>query len=138
MSDFISLNQHQKKALVIQLYQQGKTRRITIGGADDHFANFSNFGSVVDLAAPGVDVLSTYNKDDYGLESGTSMAAPHVTGHAALYKADNPLATPSEVKSALLQAAASSTTPCDGGNYGYFIDDVDNFKEPLLFINLGK
>ena len=116
----------------------GGLGRTTIGGADDHFANFSNFGSDVDLAAPGVDIISTYNKGDYGLESGTSMAAPHVTGYAALYKADNPLATPSEVKSALLQTAATSTTSCNGANYGYFIDDVDNFKEPLLFVNQAK
>ena len=47
----------------------GGLGRITIGGADDHFANFSNFGSAVDLAAPGVDIISTYNKDEYGLES---------------------------------------------------------------------
>jgi subtilisin family serine protease len=74
--------------------------------------------------------------NQYGLESGTSMATPHVTGFVALYKAGNPLATPSEIRTALLQTAASSNTSCNGGNYGYFFDDVDNFNEPLLYINL--
>jgi subtilisin family serine protease len=109
--------------------------RLTIGGADDRFANFSNFGPSVDIAAPGVDILSTYYKQEYGLESGTSMAAPHVAGYVALYKSHHPLATATEVKSALLAAASIPTTLCDGKSHGYFSGDVDTFREPLLYIN---
>ncbi|CAN5565265.1 hypothetical protein BH23CHL6_BH23CHL6_04270 [soil metagenome] len=54
-------------------------------GADDAFASFSNFGRDVDLIAPGVCVLSTLPWDGYGRMSGTSMAAPHAAGGAALY-----------------------------------------------------
>jgi subtilisin len=61
---------------------------------DDTLAYFSNFGSVVDIAAPGVDILSTYNGTEYAVESGTSATAPHVAGAAALYKARNPSASP--------------------------------------------
>lgn len=55
---------------------------------DDRLAEFSNYGAwSVHLAAPGVDVLSTIRRDRYGSMDGTSMAAPHVSGVAALVAA---------------------------------------------------
>lgn len=74
---------------------------------DDTFADFSNFGPDVDLIAPGVCILSTYRNGTFATLSGTSMATPHVSGGAALYKATHPTATPAAVKSAL-QAAATT------------------------------
>ncbi len=68
---------------------------------DDTFADFSNYGGDVDLIAPGKCILSTKRGGGYGLSSGTSMAAPLVTGAAALYKATRPDAPPSEVRWAL-------------------------------------
>ena len=68
---------------------------------DDTFADFSNYGSDVDIIAPGKCILSTKRGQSYGYSSGTSMAAPLVTGAAALYKATRPNARPSEVKWAL-------------------------------------
>jgi subtilisin len=68
---------------------------------DDTFANFSNYGYDVDLIAPGKCIWSTKPGPTYGYSSGTSMAAPAVTGAVALYKASRPMATPAQVKEAL-------------------------------------
>ena len=68
---------------------------------DDTFANFSNYGADVDLIAPGKCIWSTRPGPTYAYSSGTSMAAPAVTGAVALYKASRPAATPKEVKEAL-------------------------------------
>jgi subtilisin family serine protease len=51
---------------------------------------FSNYGPVVDFIAPGVDILSTTPLNTYGRASGTSMAAPEVTGVLAAWAAANP------------------------------------------------
>lgn len=59
-------------------------------GADDTFASFSNYGSMVDLGAPGVDIYSTWKGGGYKTISGTSMASPHVSGAAALYISAHP------------------------------------------------
>ena len=55
---------------------------------DDELASFSSTGPEVELAAPGVDVLSSIPRDDYAEFSGTSMACPHVSGAAATVIAD--------------------------------------------------
>ena len=91
-------------------------------GADDSLAFFSNFGPDVDIAAPGVCILSSWTGPEYEYELGTSMAAPHVAGAAALYKAAHPSATAARVKAALLAAAQAGPLPGDN----------DGFAEPLL------
>lgn len=52
---------------------------------DDSRAAFSNYGEAVDIAAPGVCILSTYLDNQYAYASGTSMASPHVAGCVAVY-----------------------------------------------------
>lgn len=98
-------------------------------GADDTFATFSNFGADVDMAAPGVNILSTWLNGGYATISGTSMATPHVTGLAALYIAQ--YGKPADaigveaLKNALIQFGTPQSS-VDG-----FSGDPDTFAEPL-------
>ena len=74
-------------------------------------ASFSNFGArTVDLGAPGASINSTLANGGYGTMSGTSMAAPHVTGAIALYAAQNPDATAGEIREALLGSVTATSS----------------------------
>ena len=78
--------------------------------------DFSNFGrNTVALAAPGEGVLSTSKDGGYEVKSGTSMAAPHVAGVAALIASLRPDMTPSELWSQLLQSAARAQLSVGSG-----------------------
>ncbi|NNE35026.1 MAG: S8 family serine peptidase [Rhodothermales bacterium] len=97
---------------------------ITVGAydMDGRFAGFSNHGPKVDLLAPGASVVSLApGTDEPASMSGTSMAAAHVTGAAALYLAQNPAATPSEVRAALV---ASAKTFVSGAPNGTLVSSV--------------
>jgi subtilisin family serine protease len=73
---------------------------------NDHLASFSNYGAAtVDLAAPGVDILSTTPSSGYTVYSGTSMAAPQVTGVLALVRDLHPDWTYRQVIDAVLDSA---------------------------------
>ncbi len=107
---------------------------------DDTLANFSNFGSTIDIAAPGVCILSTSSSGGLALGSGTSMAAPHVAGAVALYLHANDLAPATDragadlIRDAIIAAAlpegVTETNPCSYNN-------ERGSNEPLLFVNDG-
>ena len=110
-------------------------------GPDDSLASFSNYGALVDICAPGVDILSTF-PGGYAWGSGTSMASPHVAGAAALYiaNASNPyngwdrLVNGNEAVQAVRDALVNAGW--QEGENEYFIGDTDGFAEPLL--NVGR
>jgi subtilisin family serine protease len=78
---------------------------ITVGATDrtDTRASFSNFGSCLDIFAPGVGITAAWHSSNTSTNtiSGTSMASPHVAGVAALYLQSNGGASPAQVESAL-------------------------------------
>jgi subtilisin family serine protease len=84
---------------------------ITTGATNssDAAASFSNYGTCVDMLAPGVSILSSwYTSDTAGAYlDGTSMATPHVAGVAALYLQGNPGASAATVRNALVANATS-------------------------------
>lgn len=91
------------------------TNCIAVAATDstDTLASFSQYGSWVDIAAPGVNILSTYPNNRYVSQSGTSMACPHVAGAAALLWSHNPSLTNAQLRAAL-ETNVDSYNPYNG------------------------
>lgn len=108
---------------------------ITVGASDinDAKASFSNFGTCVDLHAPGVSITSSWATSDTATNtiSGTSMATPHVVGVAAQYLQLNPSASPALVQQTIKDLSTKGVVTGTGG--GLFGGATPN--NHLLFTN---
>ena len=150
-------------AVVAYAATEGATATFTTGNSTSYspptpqVAGFSSRGPVLadgsdllkpDIAAPGVSILAAGPNQEstdptYEFLSGTSMAAPHIAGLAALYLGERPNATPAEIKSAMM-TTAYDTVDADGNavtdpfaqGAGH-VDPTRFFEPGLLYLN-GK
>jgi subtilisin family serine protease len=92
------------------------TEAITVGAttSSDARASFSNYGSCLDIFAPGASITSTWTGSGTNTISGTSMASPHVAGAAALYLGLHPGASPATVRNALVGTATAGVVGSPG------------------------
>ncbi|MFE9763268.1 S8 family serine peptidase [Streptomyces sp. NPDC005808] len=94
------------------------TEAITVGAttSTDARASYSNYGTVLDIFAPGSTITSSWNTSDTATSSisGTSMASPHVAGAAAVYLGDNPTATPAQVATGLINNSSTGVVTSAG------------------------
>lgn len=115
---------------------------ISVAATDryDNLAGFSCYGlESVDLAAPGVTIASTYPKNRYVYMDGTSMAAPHVSGAAALIMAQNPTISVADLKAKILDSVDSNSAlsgkTVTGGRLNVF-NCLEANTEPELSITV--
>jgi len=104
---------------------------------DDSYACFSNFGDDVEIAAPGVNIYSTYKDGGYATLSGTSMASPHVAGAAAKYIAQNNLDPKNKTDVQTVISALIANGWSQNSSDGYIDDQINVYSstEPLLKVS---
>ncbi|MDX3523375.1 peptidase S8 [Streptomyces scabiei] len=104
---------------------------IAVGATDvlDRKAPFSNTGPHIDVAAPGVNILSTFLDDTFSSSDGTSMACPHVAGVAALILSRDPFLNADDVRNILHTTARPlrrlPTDPVPNNQFGFGLVDAD-------------
>lgn len=106
---------------------------IGVGAVDRYFgrASFSSTGPEVEVAAPGVDILSTYLDNQYAYMSGTSMATPYVTGHLALLKQAYPELTNDQLRQVLTDHTLDLGKTGRDPLFGYGFIQASSYLDPV-------
>ncbi len=109
------------------LYPAGYSSVMAISATDinDNVPWWSNYGEEIELAAPGVNIYSTYMGGGYAYMSGTSMACPHVSGTAALVIAIHPQWSNRTVRAILCKTAEDLGAPGWDPYYGWGLVDAE-------------
>lgn len=97
-------------------------------------ANFSSTGSMVEIAAPGVRILSTYLGNQYAYISGTSMAAPYVSGELALMIQAYPHLSNKEIRKVMIEHTMDLGQSGRDAFYGYGLMQASSFTQPINII----
>lgn len=112
---------------------------IGVGAVNSFFerASFSSTGPEVEVAAPGVEILSTYLDNQYAYMSGTSMATPYVTGQLALLKQAYPDLTNEQLRLVLIEHTKDLGATGRDSYFGYGFIQAASFLDPVDFQKLN-
>lgn len=115
-------------------YPSSEEKVVVVSATDesDHVATFSNTGNSIDISAPGVGIISSVPGGKYNRLSGTSMAAPFISGVAAMLKLDKPNRTMSEIESLLKSYVDDRGLNGWDSSFGEGIVNVAAFKKYAL------
>lgn len=110
---------------------------ISVGAVDENLnlCSWSNYGPNLDLVAPGINIISTVEGNNYEKLSGTSMAAPHVAAVAALYFSANSQSSATLCETKLLSTAKDLGAPGNDWKYGYGLVDAYGVVKNIRNIN---
>lgn len=113
------------------LYPAGEQKVIVVGAADrnNRIADFSNTGASIDIAAPGVDILSSVPGGSFKSYSGTSTATPFVSAVAAMLKLEDPTRTVQDIERLLKKYTTDQGAAGWDSQYGEGILDLSNYDE---------
>ena len=111
------------------LYPASFDNSISVGAVDESYtvADYSNYNDQVDISGPGTDIITTSIDGGYVQGSGTSFAAPHVTGIIALYLSIYPNASIEEIKTKLFISSLDLGEESLDPYYGYGLINANNF-----------
>lgn len=117
-----------------KFYPASEEKVIVVSATDqqDQIADFSNIGDSIDIAAPGVSILSSIPGGKFALMDGTSMAAPHISAVASMLKLDDPSRNMKEIEDLLKQYVDDEGAANWDSLYGEGIINVSSYQKQSI------